>query len=292
MSVKEFVGHPIPVSTIPVTGYSSKYGYWVLTPVAPELAAEWLEKSQDVRNRTTTPSRVAIYAKQMKEGKWRVTHQGIAFDEHGLLTDGKHRLTAVVQAGVVVEFWVYYGLQQKDMIAVDKHRPRTEQNSLYISGMDVTRHDVTTARAMSNAGSGYVNITASSRLAGDELAAYIEKHRAAIEFSCSLFKANTKGVSSSPLRGIVARAFYTHDPERIAQFVNILYTGMVDNPQEDSAAIRVRNFLQENTMGHGSGIPIIYRKVSSGLLAFLQKRPLTKLYEASEELFPIPEEAT
>jgi len=178
------------------------------------------------------------------------------------------------------------------MIAVDKHRPRTEQNSLYISGMDVTRHDVTTARAMSNAGSGYVNITASSRLAGDELAAYIEKHRAAIEFSCSLFKANTKGVSSSPLRGIVARAFYTHDPERIAQFVNILYTGMVDNPQEDSAAIRVRNFLQENTMGHGSGIPIIYRKVSSGLLAFLQKRPLTKLYEASEELFPIPGEAT
>lgn len=282
---KEFVGREIPV-----TGFTSQYGYWVLTQVNPELAAKWLEQSKDVRNRTTTLSRVAYYAKQMREGNWRVTHQGIAFDEQNHLTDGKHRLTAICQAGVTVDMWVYYGLSQKSMIAVDKHRPRTEQNSLYISGMDVTRHDVTTARSMSNAGSGYVNIAASSRLAGDELAAYIERHRAAIDFSVGLFKANSKGVSSSPVRGLVARAFYTHDPERIAQFINILYTGMVDHPQEDSAAVRVRNFLQENSVGAGTGVSIVYKKVSSGLLAFLQKRPLTKLYEASEELFPIPGE--
>jgi len=39
-------------------------------------------------------------------GEWIVTHQGIAFDENGLLVDGQHRLLAIIDSGRAVDCMV------------------------------------------------------------------------------------------------------------------------------------------------------------------------------------------
>jgi hypothetical protein len=38
------------------------------------------------------------FAEAMRRGEWMVTHQGIAFDVHGALVGGKHRLAAMMAA--------------------------------------------------------------------------------------------------------------------------------------------------------------------------------------------------
>jgi hypothetical protein len=65
--------------------------------VTLEIAAQWLDRNP--QNRRIVQSRVSFYAAQMQAGSWKLTHQGIAFDEYGNLVDGQHRLYAVILSG-------------------------------------------------------------------------------------------------------------------------------------------------------------------------------------------------
>ena len=73
--------------------------------VDPALAASWLAKNAQ-HNRPLRPTVVAGYAQQMQRGQWQLTHQGVAFDVNGILIDGQHRLSAVVQSNCIVPMMV------------------------------------------------------------------------------------------------------------------------------------------------------------------------------------------
>lgn len=72
--------------------------------ITPEIAKTYL--TRNVNNRKPSNKTVSIYAREMKMGKWQLTHQGLAFDENGDLLDGQHRLWAVVEADVPVQMIV------------------------------------------------------------------------------------------------------------------------------------------------------------------------------------------
>lgn len=50
--------------------------------VTPALAREWLKLN--TRNRPIRQAAVADLAKAIERGEWKVTHQGIGFDENGI----------------------------------------------------------------------------------------------------------------------------------------------------------------------------------------------------------------
>jgi len=77
--------------------------------VTPELAREWLTKNHP-QNRPIRETRVRMYAEEMSAGRWRVTHQGVAFDSDGALIDGQHRLMAIVRTGAATHMMVTRGL--------------------------------------------------------------------------------------------------------------------------------------------------------------------------------------
>lgn len=64
--------------------------------VTPALAKQWLEKNTN--NRNVNFAKVKKMAKDMREGHWDTTHQGIAIATDGTLVDGRHRLMAVVES--------------------------------------------------------------------------------------------------------------------------------------------------------------------------------------------------
>ncbi|NCC66460.1 MAG: hypothetical protein EOM15_17640 [Spirochaetia bacterium] len=82
-----------------------------LTRITPEMATRMLSGNKD--NRAINKSRVTLYAKAMKEGRWVENGQTIIISTDGFLIDGQHRLTALVAAGVTLEMLVVK-LESKD----------------------------------------------------------------------------------------------------------------------------------------------------------------------------------
>ena len=90
--------------------------------ITPEIAKTYL--TRNVNNRKPSNKTVSIYAREMKMGKWQLTHQGLAFDENGDLLDGQHRLWAVVEADVPVQMVVSRNMSRSTFMFVDNGRRR------------------------------------------------------------------------------------------------------------------------------------------------------------------------
>ncbi|MDY7537549.1 hypothetical protein RGU72_04690 [Undibacterium sp. 5I1] len=54
--------------------------------ITPTIAANLLKKNKP-DNRDVRPGNVAKFVKELKSGNFKTTHQGIAFDQDGFLTD-------------------------------------------------------------------------------------------------------------------------------------------------------------------------------------------------------------
>jgi hypothetical protein len=91
--------------------------------ITPAKAAVYLKHNYN--NRKTNERRLNLYAQQMREGKWRLTNQGISFTSQGALVDGQHRLTAVCMSGKTVEMLVIRGLNTDDRFVIDTGGGRT-----------------------------------------------------------------------------------------------------------------------------------------------------------------------
>lgn len=109
----------------------------VWTDITPELAAGWLKNN--FVNRPLREDVVQSYARDMANGTWVPTHQGVAFSDTNALIDGQHRLSAIVRTGLTIRMMVTYGLpalipgrEMTTMDAVDRGCPRSVADQLKI----------------------------------------------------------------------------------------------------------------------------------------------------------------
>lgn len=100
--------------------------------ISPGEAAELLTENRS--NRPLSKSVVNGFAEAMRRGEWKLTHQGIAFDENGNLVDGQHRLTAIVESGVPVETLVFREVGSDTFDVLDAGRKRNAADALSIAG--------------------------------------------------------------------------------------------------------------------------------------------------------------
>ncbi|MBO1330964.1 hypothetical protein [Streptomyces sp. VRA16 Mangrove soil] len=144
--------------------------------VSPELAAEWL--TRNTNNRPLSKGAVQQLAGQIQRGEWQLTHQGIAFDEDGVLIDGQHRLAAVVKAGVPVPMTVTRGVPRTAFTVMDTGRKRTGRDALALVGEANATHLAAALRGLhlylhapNSAWSG-----GSSTTSNDQLLEILAKH--------------------------------------------------------------------------------------------------------------------
>lgn len=62
-----------------------------------------------------------------------MTHQGIAFDKNGILRDGQHRLTAIVDEGRDAKMVVTFGIAPEAFSVMDTGSRRTASDVLEIN---------------------------------------------------------------------------------------------------------------------------------------------------------------
>jgi len=99
--------------------------------ITPKQAESWLELNKD--NRKTSKKKIMEYANEIKNGRWRYTHQGIAFDKDGYLLDGQHRLQAIIDSGIALKTVVACGVDRGEFTILDRGFPR---NLMVITGIE------------------------------------------------------------------------------------------------------------------------------------------------------------
>ena len=90
--------------------------------ISPELAQTMLETSPG--NRDIRINRVATYSGAMTRGEWMVA-QPLMFDRNGQLRDGHHRLRALIEADMTLDFLVVTGIREDAYRVMDVGLTRT-----------------------------------------------------------------------------------------------------------------------------------------------------------------------
>jgi hypothetical protein len=100
--------------------------------VTPDLAKRWL--AQNTHNRNVRERVVNAYAADMAAGNWTEDGQSIKRATTGLLLDGQHRLTAIVQAGVTLRMLVVSNLPEDAQETMDTGAKRVLGDVLKLRG--------------------------------------------------------------------------------------------------------------------------------------------------------------
>lgn len=260
-----------------------------LCRISPEMA-QFILDNFNTNNRPKKTGKIELFTQDMKNGRWKVTHQGIAFTDQGVLADGQNTLESIVRSGKPQVVQVFFGVPHANVTHIDMGTARSVADSAKIGGNEwVTKMHVATARRV------YQSFQLKcANLSNPSLIEFVKKHKEAIAFALDAFPGKDTGVCVAPVLAVVARAYYTKDRDRIQQFCKRLVDGEISNPKEDGSVIRLRDFLYlcmaKDHQGSQAG-SAKYRKTEKALDAFLKQEPLVKLTEAKEELFPLPGES-
>lgn len=98
-----------------------------------ETAKKYLELNTS--NRNLSQSVVNSYADTIKKGGWYLNGEAIKFDNTGKLTDGQHRLHAVVKAGVPIQSLVIRDVKEEAFASYDCGRSRTAGQLMGMRGV-------------------------------------------------------------------------------------------------------------------------------------------------------------
>lgn len=100
-----------------------------LTPIN---AAKILD-SKNLSNRNINNDRISEYSEAMKAGEWQFNGDPIRFTSDGILSDGQHRLTAVVRSGLPQTFLVIENMEKETRLTLDAGKVRNGGDTLAIN---------------------------------------------------------------------------------------------------------------------------------------------------------------
>lgn len=260
-----------------------------VTIITPAMAEEWLKGR--IHNRPLRENDCFMYAELIENGKFYLTHQGVAFDEDGQLIDGQHRLQGIALSRIPTQMMVTTGLKREVMRCVDTGRARNIRDNIAIATghtPDADRCRVAVALLRSSANRRKVKVSA------DEVEAILKTHESAFDFISSFVKSKKQGITASWVAAIFLRAYYDPRRARVADLMSFLISGYVDESEPcRGIAVRLRDYL----IG-GSGVSeaksqstAAYMRVERSIRAFVDSEHLSKMTLATEELFPFPGEA-
>ena len=283
--------------------------YVTVESITPEQAKNYLETQQ--LNRNPNKLRVMEYVDRMQKNQW-VVSQPITFDSEGCLIDGQHRLLAVAKFGFPVTFSVMRGVPRTSASVFDIGQKRTTAQVARIQGVTTLR--MTERLGILNAAIMGSKLKARTKKADAErnlhnlivsdsgarspqtMIALAEKYDDGLTFSLAKRGGSRTGSffgNLSSVKAAVFRAYYNENRQRLLEFLEVFYTGFVNVPTEDSAAIALRNYLNAIKSGkkgvslHDAGKSDAYTKTEAAILHFIARRDIRHLKGSEFEEFPL-----
>ena len=210
--------------------------------ITPEEAAKLLEKN--LSNRKLAQPVVARYARDMAAGRWELNGATICVDKDGNLTDGQHRLSAVVSANVPVRMTIAHNVPFSSTLDIGKTRNIADSLRMEYGIANIDSKVVGDINVLVSIAGGARKLTPVETL---EVFRLYEKQ---ITFLQTI--PNTKSVGS-PVRAAAFVALRDNGckEESVDRFFRVLTTGY-GNGTEDNTAVAFRNFyLSNKALMHG-----------------------------------------
>jgi len=254
--------------------------------VTPATARTWLKKNSI--NRHLRDEIIAKYTRDIKDGRFETTHQGLAFYEDGTLADGQHRLHAVIRADIPVKFVITHGLPRHAGQIIDQNAPRLTHDAIRIGGGPdwIDRNIVAMVRFVL----GRMGDNTLPRSV-PQIVDYAVRYGDDLSSVMTMVPKKKRNLTNS---GIVASYFcaiQAGEPrEKIRRFAEIMYSGEITGNYEN-AAIRLREYLISTGGGAwmGSERVTTTKKVQRAIQLFCEGKPTSKLYTPEVLVYPIPE---
>ncbi|AKI27433.1 hypothetical protein [Moraxella phage Mcat9] len=235
--------------------------------------------SLNTKNRKISDRVVSAYAKDMLDGKWELTNQGVGFYEDGTLADGQHRLQAVIKSGKAVQMLVTTGMQKSSLLAIDSHRARSASDVLTLGGNVglVTTNDVAVIRLVTGLNHRLTNHQLedlADQYIGDirEIGAYFPNSnmRKAVIIA-ALVMAKNAGVCSDILK----------------KFVNVLVTGICHEHKDQTIIIlRDKVIKGEFSKGGSSAREDYLNKIQNSINNYAQGRVMQIVSNTKKLTYP------
>lgn len=107
--------------------------------------------SCNILNRPLSGAWHSELAHLMERGKFELTNDAITFDEDGFLTNGQHRLYAVIESGVTCPFIVCFGVPFTPDLDTGRKRSLLDNLKLFAYGIDEQLHTANIVSVCRNA---------------------------------------------------------------------------------------------------------------------------------------------
>lgn len=263
-------------------------------PGVPELVwmtprrAEWfLSKNHPNQRELPRPTKELIKT-DLRGGDFLLTHEAVAVSTLGNLIDGQTRLTAVVESGVPTWLWVFWDVPENTMGVVNCGKARGTEDYAKVRGLDWNRQFISVGLHIIYGTSGASNV----KLTHTQRLKLITPHEQAVAFAVEITRDKNQTTSTSCFRAPLARAWYTQDHNLLAMFSRVVRSNEAERgPKKDSSATKLHSWIASKARSNsGRDRAEIYLKTERCLLAFLREEAIEKVYEAGEELFPVPGE--
>jgi hypothetical protein len=256
-----------------------KRGLW-LVKVTPDLAFEWLTKNCSI-NRRLRPTHVSYLASEMTQKRWRPDHpDAILFDKDGELTQGQHRMSAVVESGEEVWMRVETGTEPSLYQYLDSGLIRTlddrvklmgnaAENRIVVSLVNFFRKKHSPTRSKIN------------KTSPEEAHDIYEQHKKAMDYIASSYR---------PIRGIskvqvmaAAVEYFEIDAAKCREFMDTLFSVTGEGECQQARVLRdyvLRHLGTNRMLGKSSDKMDLYRNTVSAMKAHAAGRTIARVGES------------
>lgn len=220
-----------------------------ITKVTPVMASEFLSRNES--NRKINKQQLEMIIRTIEAGKWRLTHQGIAFYTNGELADGQHRLQAIMRTGVSLTMPVFNGVERDEdtILAIDSGKGRTVVDGASISGVKMVAADLSVAKGLEF---GYAD-RSFKKLTHIESRDLCKKYEKELLNIKDLFPRSKSFITLAPVKAAAAKAINDGVELDLAQdFCNALVTGEYGYPLFVNA-VRLRSKLLSKNYSCSAG---------------------------------------
>ena len=266
-----------------------------------EISIEWFGPkearealSNQATNRTIRSKNAKSYARAMLAGEWSLTHQGVAFDEKGIMIDGQHRMTAIIKSGEEQMFLVFRGLKNSCFHVLDQGARRTGKDILGLMSPEIKefRAQLATVAKFVLFGGMRNARTSMPGLRDVHIARYVTDNIEQLLPYVRLSRAkDTRAIFSSGWTGAFCSAAALYGNDEIMPLAKRLQTLAWTDDKDPIKALYVymvnNKGLKKTTFGLKSWGCVAYYATTSAILACRKKNPSLSAIRLSQKCHDI-----